>query len=266
MRMQSKWRAGAACLVLSAALPVCVTAAGGRSDSPAEVAPLSLANGVSVTNRCDTAPSASVEHVSFSPRATHRFLGYGVNMMAGEGVDDAARTVAELRKLGFSWVRTSFPGTAGTPPEAGGDESEQPADMPESVAASPALNGRESAFLAALHAAGIKVVAWGTHDADAYFEEKGGQRNRKGQPKRVIRPDAIADLARAAADSYREQIREGLKADYLEPFNEPNLGNHKFHPEEYAVFVKDLESDLGGALAEIHIAAPGTAARVEQGM
>ncbi|MGD0191541.1 MAG: hypothetical protein ABSD74_12440 [Rhizomicrobium sp.] len=252
MRIRSGWAAGVTALGFSGALAV---SAGGDHDAGA---PLSLANGVAISDRCGA--TGTVQHIAFSPRATHTFLGYGVNVPRREATEDVSRTVADIRKLGFVWVRTNF----GDP-----DDDSVPGSQPVKASAAPAQapaddgQNQEPQLFAALHAAGIKIVTWGTPGVSAFFER---DVRKNGKSGRIIKPAEIPALAQAVAKELRNAAATDARPDLIEPFNEPNGGGHKFGGADYALFLKDLEADLGSSLAKINLAAPGTATHIPVGV
>jgi hypothetical protein len=253
MRIRAGWIAGVVVLSLSAALGV--AAAVGREDTGAS---LSLTNGVAVSARCDV--TGPTEHIVFSPRSTHTFLGYGVNVPRREATEDVRRTVADIRKLGFVWVRTNL----GDPDDDTvlGAKSDKAAVAPPQTTIDDGQN-REPQLFAALHAAGIKIVTWGIPGVSSFFER---DVRKNGKSGRIIKPAAIPALAQAVATALRNAAATDARPDLVEPFNEPNGGGHKFGASDYAEFLKYLETDLGSSLAKINLAAPGTATHIPIGV
>lgn len=239
-----------------------VTQSAGREASnarqPAPITSLALDNGVIVSARCDQA-TASLAHVAFSGRASHIFLGYGVNVMTSKAAEDVARTVGDVKKLGFVWVRM----TLATRADAGqGPDAEEATDEAASQAEDASASPKARQLILALQAAGIKVVTWLGHPPQSFFDA-GGRANRKGKHGRRVRPEAIGDLAQYYAATLQALAKQGVHPDLVELSNEPNLGGSgKFNPDEYAALMKGVQNALAQRGVTARLAGPGTSARI----
>lgn len=261
MRVRSRWLAGAACLALSSVAATTFAREQGARQKFPSGSQLSLPNGVTVSSACDQSNSATpVQHITFSARSSHTFLGYGVNVQAAKAAVDIPRTIDDLHKLGFVWVRTSLGKEDGpAQPSLTDTEDEADADTREQVADTGAPSAQRRLY-AALHAAGIKVVAWIGHPPMEFFDQGSAKNGKQG---RRIKEDAIARLAQYYANYLRTLTQQGVHADLVELINEPNLGqNGKYRPELLAQLVAGVEKDLNDAHLSVGLAAPGTAARI----
>ncbi len=254
MRIPTRWLA--AFMTFGLVSTVIVAGADSRRDA-ARAAPgasLALENGVTISPRCEPVDSASgVQHIAFSAMPSHKFLGFGVNFQTSKAAEDIPRTVADIRKLGFVWVRTNL---------GQGDTS---ADGPGSEAglqvAGVNVPKAHSQLYAALQAAGIKIVVWLPHPPADYFNS--GRRAQNGKPGRFVKQDAIPALAQYYADYLRSLAKLGVRPDLVELINEPNLAqNGKYKPIEYAQLLANVERDLAAGRIGANLSGPGTAARI----
>jgi hypothetical protein len=262
MRVRSRWLTGLLCL------GVACSASRAPADDRNAASPVgprvsaSLKNGVTISPKCDQGTSP-VQHIVFSGTASHKFLGYGVSIEGGTAAFQSARTVAVLRQLGFVWVKIALVRPGQTPGATTG---------PSGAAFDAAIQAQVNAGLPdanrklydALRSAGIKIVDTIHVPNGAYFSSV---TTNKGKLGRRIVPDAIPGLAKYYASYLRALTAAGIRPDLIEPINEPNLGmKGRFDADEYAEFVKDLETDLGmpsgSPPSGIALSGPATATHV----
>jgi hypothetical protein len=268
IRVRSGWLAAAA----SAAL-LSVAATSGAGDPVGRSARtanglLSLSNGVRISSGCERDDSATlVQHITFSTKASHTFLGYGVNLQASKGAADIPRTIKDLHELGFVWVKTVL---------VKGDKEDRiptdqtPADAEAAVAGQvrAGVPDAHRRLYDALHAAGIKIVDTIHPPPAGYFASIATER---GKPSRRIDRNAIPSLARYYAAYIRAMTGLGIHPDLIEMVNEPNLRRAGlYRPAEYAELLKGVETDLhagtGAIPRDVNFSAPATASNVPAGL
>ena len=266
MRNISALLAGSAAVILVTGLAYVAAVASGdgtkggaHAQTPTK---LSLENGVSISEQCDGSDSEA-EHITFSSRSSHTFLGYGVNVETQRASSNISQTVDDMRKLGFVWARMVLSGHKSDQAGPSDEDADEASQEPDTGADSANIPEAHKHLIAALQAAGIKVVNW-LGRAPASFYSTNERRAQNGKPGRRVRDDEIPALAQYYANYLRSLEAMGVHPDLVELINEPNLRqNGKYRPEVFAALVRTLETDLSAAGLHVNIAAPGTSARMD---
>jgi hypothetical protein len=262
MRIRPWWPVGVFLFGLFTVVAALGVSGRDATSTPNSGTSAALANGVTISSRCDQSESA--EHVAFSSSTSHKFLGYGVNVQIGKAEENIPRTIADVKKLGFVWVRIHLGlDDSGPNSETGSSDGESRADAP-SANDGAGVQRRFQEFFSAAHAAGIKIVNWGEGRGTAAFFESTAQRN--GKFGSHVRSGSIPSLAQYIAEDLHSVAHAGIRPDLMEPFNEPNLKKHKFEPADYAELIKDIEENFKNDPSDLHLAAPGTASNLSQGV
>jgi hypothetical protein len=240
---------------------VCMAALEDSAHAGPAAAPLTIANGVTLSAGC--APNeASTNHVAFAAASTHQFLGYGVQLEANKAAKDIPHTIDTLKQLGFKWVKVALARADKSETDVANADAAQeyPAQLAHPDADVPPKNKN---LFTALHNAGIIVVDTIHHPPAAFFDATAVQKGRHG---RRIKPESIPQLAQYFANYLRSMLAAGIRPDYIELLNEPNIRQGgEYTSEEYATLIKDVEQDLGTSTG-VNLSGPGTASNVGVGL
>jgi hypothetical protein len=226
-----------------------------------------LGNGIRITNQCNLKGD---QQIAFTNERSHRFLGYGVNVEAGNKAHTPAEAVKDITDLGLKFVKMDlgnpFKGSEAIPvPPPGGGTSDQAMYNLVYSAMADYMNDPHSQsrdYYNALKAAGIRVIATMYGQPNAYVS--------KTEPGNIDE-NAIPDFAQFYVAYMRATNTLGLTPDYQEMQNEPNLGDPEandaqFTAQQFAEFMSLIQSGMKRNSVAFPITATGTCNSVSVGL